>query len=153
MKEIIVRKAKKKDLEQLKQLDYELQVQMQQYRMKKLSKKQLERKKFNNNNIHKVIVAETEKTLIGFASFDPKAKDNEWCGKCIELEDIYVRPEFHGKTVGKGLLEKVLQEARKKAANIRLMMSPTNKRALKFYKKQGFETVGYEMVLNQKNKH
>jgi GNAT superfamily N-acetyltransferase len=144
--ETAIRKAKTKDLKQLNALNKELQLQMQRFRMKKLPKKQLEKEKFSKTGLKGAFVAEAEGTLVGFACFNPNALDNEWCGKCIELEEIFVKPKFSGKKLGKHLLEKLLQQARKKKANIRLMMSPKNKKALSFYKKHGFETVGYEMV-------
>ncbi len=147
-----IRKTRSKDLKQLNQLNKELQLQMQKFRIKKLSKKQLEHKKFGKKELKKVFTAEMDGALVGFASFNPNALNNEWCGKCIELEEIYIKPKFSGKKVGKKLLEKVAQEAKKKKANIRLMMSPKNKKALKFYEKQGFETVGFEMVLSLKKR-
>lgn len=140
-------KAKPADLKRINELNRALHENLQKFREKKLSKKELDKKKFFRKDVKRIFVAKTSNKIIGFVAFQSKTQENEWCGKCIELEQIYIKPSHANKGIGKKLLQKVREESEKRKANIRLMMSPKNKNALQFYTKQGFETVGLEMVL------
>jgi ribosomal protein S18 acetylase RimI-like enzyme len=57
----------------------------------------------------------------------------------FEIERIYVLSDFQGKGIGRQLLEKAIQMAKeKKASYIWLGVWEENKRAIQFYKKNGF---------------
>jgi diamine N-acetyltransferase len=59
--------------------------------------------------------------------------------KALEIERIYVLKEFQGKNVGQILYEKAIQIAEKMSADyIWLGVWENNKRAISFYKKNGF---------------
>jgi len=59
--------------------------------------------------------------------------------KAIEIERIYVLKDFHGKQVGQLLFNKAIEIARnRKAQFVWLGVWEENKRAISFYKKNGF---------------
>ena len=58
----------------------------------------------------------------------------------LEVERIYVKREWHGKSVGQALMDHALDIARdKKATYVWLGVWPKNFRAVRFYQKYGFE--------------
>lgn len=58
----------------------------------------------------------------------------------LEVERIYVKKEWHGKSVGQALMGLALEIARdKKASYVWLGVWPKNYRAVRFYQKYGFE--------------
>jgi len=58
----------------------------------------------------------------------------------LEVERIYVKKEWHGKSVGQALMDHALEIARdKKATYVWLGVWPKNYRAVRFYQKYGFE--------------
>lgn len=58
----------------------------------------------------------------------------------IYLEDIYVRPSFRGKGIGKKLMEEVIAIAReRKCKRVEWVVLDWNKRAIDFYKSRGAE--------------
>jgi ribosomal protein S18 acetylase RimI-like enzyme len=61
----------------------------------------------------------------------------------LELERIYVTPEFQGKSLGGGLMEKALAlAAQHQKAYVWLGVWEKNEKAIGFYKKYGFYIVG-----------
>ncbi|MET0243383.1 MAG: GNAT family N-acetyltransferase [Flavitalea sp.] len=60
--------------------------------------------------------------------------------EALEVERIYVIPEYQGKKIGQLLFDKALERAReKKPSYLWLGVWEENHRAISFYKKQGFE--------------
>lgn len=61
----------------------------------------------------------------------------------LELKRIYALSRFHGKGLGRALLEAAAGEARaRQARRLLLGVYKGNARALRFYEKNGFETAG-----------
>jgi len=61
-----------------------------------------------------------------------------------QLNALYVDPAFHGKGVGKALLEAALALPRVRDGHtLYLDVWEENRRALSFYRRNGFEPVGY----------
>jgi diamine N-acetyltransferase len=59
--------------------------------------------------------------------------------KAVEIQRIYVLKEFHGEKVGQLLCDKAIEIAREKDAEyVWLGVWGENKRAVKFYRKNGF---------------
>lgn len=59
--------------------------------------------------------------------------------KALEIERIYVLKDFHGKKVGQLLFDKAIQVAKEQdAAYVWLGVWENNKRAIRFYSKNGF---------------
>ena len=98
---------------------------------------------------------------LNFGDSQTELKDN----KALEIERIYVSKEFHGKSVGQLLYDKVIEVAKQKNVNyVWLGVWEENPRAISFYKKNGFvefdkhifklgndEQIDIMMKLNLKN--
>lgn len=84
--------------------------------------------------------AKLNKNVIGYLklNFGPsqtELKDEN----ALEIERIYVLKELHGKSVGQSLYEKAMQVANESKANyVWLGVWEENKRAINFYRKNGF---------------
>ena len=76
---------------------------------------------------------------INFGNAQTDLKDSEG----MEIERIYTLSEYFGKNVGKMLLDKALESARKKNAKyVWLGVWEKNPRAIRFYEKNGFIPFG-----------
>jgi GNAT superfamily N-acetyltransferase len=61
-----------------------------------------------------------------------------WVGKSLYLDDLYVQEAYRGNGLGKKLLKKLFEEARKnKCKRVRWQVLDWNKPAIDFYKKLG----------------
>ena len=61
-----------------------------------------------------------------------------WVGKSMYMDDLYVRPEYRGKGIGKKLITKVISYASETECNkLRWQVSNWNKPAIDFYKSLG----------------
>ena len=134
-----IRKAFVSDLVQVNQLYFLLQKSQQHLRKIKMAGNQMENH-FSEKDLLKILVADVGSELVGFVRVGEKG-DNEWCGKCIELEEIFVLGKYQNQGVGK----KLVKMAIKKYGRLHLMTHPKNKKAVDFYKKMGFKTIGLEM--------
>ncbi len=78
--------------------------------------------------------------VIGYAMI-AKSFSTEYGKPCIWIEDIYLKPEHCGKGAGSQFLAFIQQ----KYANaiLRLEVEEENERALKTYRKNGFEVLAY----------
>jgi GNAT superfamily N-acetyltransferase len=87
------------------------------------------------NDFH-CIVAEHDKTIIGFATYFPAYYS--WTGKAIYLDDLYVLDAYRGKSVGSQLFGKILSIAKAAGCHkMRWQVSNWNTKAIAFYQKQG----------------
>ncbi len=83
-------------------------------------------------------VAETDNKIVGFALYFYAYYT--WVGKSLYLDDIYIKPEYRGKGIGKILLEKVILTAKENnCKRVRWQVLDWNENAIKFYKKNGSE--------------
>ena len=80
-----------------------------------------------------------------------------WCysaevgGRCVFLEEIYLRPEFRGRGLGIEILtwiEKQYPTARR----FRLEVNQINQGAVRLYEKAGYEYLRYEQMVIDKSK-
>jgi ribosomal protein S18 acetylase RimI-like enzyme len=77
------------------------------------------------------------KVNFGKAQTDFKEDDS------IEIERVYVVVEFHGKEVGKKLLDKAIEISREQnAKSVWLGVWEKNYKAIRFYHKNGFVEFG-----------
>lgn len=87
------------------------------------------------------ILAELNEEPVGFASYSKISGE-----RVFKLHKLYVLPDFHGKGLGKALLDFVTNEASSLGAmTLRLNMNRYNK-ARGFYERSGFSIVGEEDV-------
>jgi ribosomal protein S18 acetylase RimI-like enzyme len=82
-----------------------------------------------------------ENEVIGYLKINfESAQTEQKTANSIEIERIYLLKEFLGKTIGQLLLEHAFQIAREKGnENVWLGVWEENKRAIRFYQKNGFE--------------
>ena len=81
---------------------------------------------------------------VGYAKLKRNSAPPELQGKkCIQLERIYALKAYIGKKVGKVLLETCLETAKQEGFQyLWLGVWQQNKRAIDFYRKFNFETIG-----------
>jgi ribosomal protein S18 acetylase RimI-like enzyme len=149
---ITIRKVMSSDLKQLqhisKQTFYETfspantEENMRKYLEEDLSAERL--KKEINNPGSEFYFAILNDDIIGYMKLNTgnaQTEINDF--NALEIERIYVLKEYLGKKVGQILFEKAVHVARqKKASFIWLGVWEENKRAISFYKKNGFEEFG-----------
>lgn len=87
------------------------------------------------------VLAEHDDEPVGFASYSATTTNG-----VAKLHKLYVLPNFHGKGLGKALLNFVTQEVLLLGAtSLRLNLNRYN-RAKQFYERNGFSVVGQEDV-------
>ena len=77
-----------------------------------------------------------------------------WVGKSMYMDDLYVRPDYRGKSIGTKLIQSVIDHAKKEhCGRLRWQVSEWNAPAIKFYEKLGANVDGVEsncdLVLNR----
>ena len=92
-----------------------------------------------------ILIALKGDRLIGYAQICDMSLPVEGAAPgSQQLNALYVDPAFHGKGVGKALLDAVLVLPRVRDGNtLYLDVWEENRRALSFYQRNGFEAVGY----------
>ena len=99
---------------------------------------ELRRDGFGHDRKFRAIIAEQDGQPVGFAVFFNSY--STWTGSGLFLEDLFVRESFRGHGVGKALLCRVAEIARKEGHHsIRLDVLDWNESAIKFYKSLGAE--------------
>ncbi|MBX3254140.1 MAG: GNAT family N-acetyltransferase [Chitinophagaceae bacterium] len=93
-----------------------------------------------NNGFSQFYFAELDGKTIGYLKINFGAAQSELKDpKSLEIERIYVLREFHGMKTGQILCEKAIEIAKQKNLDyVWLGVWEENKRALHFYKKNGF---------------
>ena len=94
---------------------------------------------FGKRKYAEVIIAELNEKPAGQALFFHNF--STFKGKPgIYLEDLFVKPEYRSKGVGKALLNKLIETAKeRKCSRIEWVVLDWNKSAIDFYKKMGAE--------------
>lgn len=97
-------------------------------------------KEFNNPD-SEFYFALADSAIVGYLKINfGKSQTELQDSSSLEIERIYVLNEFHGKKVGQLLYEKAISIAKKQSSNyVWLGVWEENKRALKFYEKNGFK--------------
>ena len=82
------------------------------------------------------LIAEDNNAVVGFALY--YISYSTWKGKCLYLEDFYVKPEYRKHGVGSLLFEETINIAKSiKAKRLDWQVLDWNEIAINFYKKQG----------------
>lgn len=85
--------------------------------------------------------------ILGYAMVS-KGFSTEWGKHLLWVEDIYVKEEFRGKGIGKRFFSFLSQKYPNHV--VRLEAEKENEKAIKMYKKNGFEVLPYlQMVKNR----
>jgi len=86
------------------------------------------------------LIAEEDGEPAGFALFFPVY--STWRGRAMHLEDLFVRPRFRGRGIGRGLLEKVAAVSAERGCVILFWhVLDWNTPAIDFYKTLGAEAL------------
>ena len=154
--EIEIRKATIEDLEII--LDLNLKLFEKEYQ--EFDKtfdcewtKSEEGRKYFSNRILKdsgcALIASVDGRVVGYlVGGFVKPESYRLVSKMVELEDMYVLEEFRSKGVGAKLCEQFLAWADEKGVKrLRVTASAQNKRAIEFYRKNGFED--YDITLEK----
>jgi GNAT superfamily N-acetyltransferase len=82
-------------------------------------------------------VAETnDKRIVGYATFF--FTYYTWFGKCLYMDDLYVKPDFRANGIGKRLMKSVIEFGKSSGCHkLRWQVSKWNKPAVEFYKSLG----------------
>jgi len=60
---------------------------------------------------------------------------------CFWVEELFVRPEFRGKGIGRALVERAEEEVRKYDDSLYLFVLPQDKDAIAFWKRLGYDMI------------
>jgi len=115
---------------------------MRKYLDENLSIMQLTNEFMNSESLF--YFAKMDEKIIGYLKVNfGKAQTDFKEDDSIEIERVYVLSEFHGKNVGKKLLDKASEISREKNAKTLLLgVWEKNYKAIRFYQKNGFVEFG-----------
>ena len=118
------------------------EVNMRKYLEENLSIQQLTNELLNSES--SFYFARMDEKIIGYLKVNfGKAQTDFKEDDSIEIERVYVLSEFHGKEVGKKLLDKAIEISREKnAKSVWLGVWEKNYKAIRFYHKNGFVEFG-----------
>lgn len=102
-----------------------------------------------SNVYTEAFLLETQQGVAGYALV-AKTFSQEAGGLTVWIEELYIREQYRSKGLGSeffGFLEKNFP-----AARYRLEIEPENQRAIKLYKRKGFEFLGYSQMIKENKK-
>ena len=105
------------------------------------SERDLRETLFGDRTVAEVLIAEHESRPAGFALFFHNY--STFLGKPgIYLEDLFVRPEFRGKGIGRSLLEQLVRLGRERGCGrLEWWVLDWNEAAIRFYESLGAEAM------------
>ena len=103
------------------------------------TEEELKQTLFGKDNFVEILIAEFENKIVGQALFFKNF--STFLGKPgIYLEDLYVKPEFRSKGIGKALLIKIISIAKERNyGRVEWSVLDWNESAIDFYKRLGAE--------------
>jgi GNAT superfamily N-acetyltransferase len=112
-----------------------------------ITEAQLARDGFGSDPLFRVLIAEWDGQAAGYAFYFDFY--STWIGRQLFLEDLFVRPRFRGKGIGKSLLAKVAEIAlRAGCSGMRWEVLDWNRGAVDLYRSLGAEFLdGWKLVL------
>jgi len=86
--------------------------------------------------IFNCLVAEVDGEIVAFATFF--FCYYSWSGKSMYLDDLYVKEDYRGQSIGKDLLLQIIEKAKaNNCKKVRWQVSNWNQKAIDFYKDFG----------------
>lgn len=103
------------------------------------TEEKLERSIFGNEKFVEILLAEVNNESVGYALFFKNY--STFLGKPgIYLEDLFVKPSYRGKGIGKALFSKIISIAKERNyGRVEWSVLDWNLSAIDFYKKMGAE--------------
>ena len=93
-------------------------------------------------------VFEEDGQISGYA-MAAKSYSTEYGGLCIWVEDIYIKPAFQGRGMGKAFLDYLEERYRGQAVRFRLEAEDENEHAIRLYRKQGYQKLPYVQMTKE----
>lgn len=94
-------------------------------------------------------IVELENKPVGYALLS-KMFSPEVGGKCIWIEEIYIREQYRGNGLGKEFFKFLFDKYDESTYRFRLEAVHENEKAMKLYEKQGFKVLDYvQMVIDK----
>lgn len=136
-KKLVIRKAEVSDIPAIIQMINELAEFEKLLHLVKTTEFDLKKVLFSENKFVEVLLAEYEGKIAGQALFFKNF--STFIGKPgIYLEDLYVKPEFRSKGIGKALLKKIIGLAKEREyGRVEWCVIDWNKPAIDFYNSIG----------------
>lgn len=144
---ISIRPATVSDVPLLRSLIRELAEFEREVDSVEITEAQLARDGFGDDPLFRALIAEWDGQTAGYAFYFDFY--STWTGRQLFLEDLFVRPEFRGKAIGKRLLTEVAQIAlRAGCSGMRWEVLDWNQGAIDLYRSLGAEFLdGWKLVL------
>lgn len=98
----------------------------------------------NNNPYIKLYILEIEGIIAGYAAI-AVTFTTEGGGKTVWLDELYIKPEYRGKGLGRELIGFLKSDGSIK--RIRLEITPENEKAKKLYISEGFVPCEYKQLI------
>ena len=130
---IRIRPATSDDVPLIRSLIHELAAYEREPNSVQITEYQLLQDGFGHERYYECLIAEYEGTPAAFSLFFPIY--STWRGRSLHLEDLFVRPEFRGKGIGKALLTRVAAIAvERNCARLQWDVLAWNQPAIDFYR-------------------
>ena len=130
---IRIRPATPSDVPLIRSLIHELATYEREPHSVRITEEQLLQDGFGPERYYECLIAEYDATPAAFALFFPIY--STWRGRSLHLEDLFVRPQFRGKGIGKALLTRVAAIAvERNCARLQWDVLAWNQPAIDFYR-------------------
>jgi GNAT superfamily N-acetyltransferase len=131
---MIIRKGKRKDIQQVYDLVLELAIYENGLDEVKTSVQQMEEDGFGQDPVFEFFVAENKKGIVGLSLY--YYRYSTWKGKLLYVEDLIVTERHRRSGLGTRLMEATIKEAQQQnCKGIHWQVLEWNEPALAFYKK------------------
>jgi GNAT superfamily N-acetyltransferase len=135
---LTIRDATIDDVPLLRQLIWELADYEKEADEVRITEADLARDGFGTNPHFRALIAEWDRQPAGYAVFF--GFYSTWIGRYMFLEDLFVRPQFRGKRIGKSLMAKVANIAQQESCTaMRWEVLDWNQSAIDVYRALGAE--------------
>ena len=135
MSKHIIRAGEERDILKLMELIMDLAI-FEKAPEKVANSEEKLKEDWNEHKAFDFLVAELSGEVVGISLYYPRY--STWQGRCYYLEDLYVKPECRGRSIGLDLLRATAEEARKAGANrLDWQVLDWNSGAVRFYEKEG----------------
>lgn len=137
MENLEIRFAKENDVKEIFAMIEELAEYEKLSDQISTTEEELKQTLFGNDNFVEILIAEFDNKIVGQALFFKNF--STFLGKPgIYLEDLYVKPEFRSKGIGKTLLKKIISIAKERNyGRVEWSVLDWNESAIDFYKNIG----------------